>query len=209
MTAEPAATIDGTQYSYRGALAGAGWQFRLAEGGIDWSAGPRSGHVPFTKVRRVRMRFRPMSMQANRYVTEVWAEGAPKLTIVSTTLKGLFEQTRLDAEYTAFVGELHRRIAASGAPVLCTKGNHPLLYWPAVALYGVILLGLAILTVRALLSESDLKVAALFIVAFAGLFAWQGGNFLRRNRPGVYRADAPPAELLPGSPRTTSTEHLA
>ena len=207
MTAEPAVTNDGTQYSYRGALVGSGWHFKLTENGIDWSTGTRSGHVAFENIRRIRMRFRPMNMQANRYVTELWADGAPKLTIVSTTLKGLFDQPRLDTEYTAFVRELHRRVAASGAVARCTRGNHPLLYGPAVVLYVAILLGLAILAVRAV--QSDVKAAALFIVAFAGLFAWQGGNFLRRNRPGLYRADAPPAELLPGSPRTTSTEHLA
>jgi hypothetical protein len=29
------------------------------------------------------------------------------------------------------------------------------------------------------------------------LFLWQSGNFFRRNRPGLYRPEALPAELLP------------
>ena len=37
----------------------------------------------------------------------------------------------------------------------------------------------------------------LFVIAFLSLFLWQMGRFFRRNRPGTYRPDAPPAELLP------------
>ena len=36
-----------------------------------------------------------------------------------------------------------------------------------------------------------------FTGVFLALFIWQAGNFLRCNRPGVYRPDAPPAEVLP------------
>ena len=38
---------------------------------------------------------------------------------------------------------------------------------------------------------------AAFVGAFMLLFLWQGGNFFRRNRPGFYRPEALPAELLP------------
>ena len=41
------------------------------------------------------------------------------------------------------------------------------------------------------------NVLGLVIAAFLALFLWQGGNFFRRNRPGLYRPDAPPEELLP------------
>jgi hypothetical protein len=39
--------------------------------------------------------------------------------------------------------------------------------------------------------------AALFVVAFFGLFAWQLGHFFRLNKPARYQLDAPPADLLP------------
>ena len=44
---------------------------------------------------------------------------------------------------------------------------------------------------------SLLETGAAFIGAFLLLFLWQGGNFFRRNKPGVYRAEAPPPELMP------------
>ena len=36
-----------------------------------------------------------------------------------------------------------------------------------------------------------------FVGAFLALSLWQLGGFFRRNRPGRYRADAPPGDLLP------------
>ena len=56
-------------------------------------------------------------------------------------------------------------------------------------------LGLALLVVRAL--QADAIGGAAFIGAFLVLFLWQGGNFFRRNRPGLYRPEALPAELMP------------
>jgi hypothetical protein len=45
--------------------------------------------------------------------------------------------------------------------------------------------------------QSGALAGAAFIAAFLGLFLWHGGNFLRRNRPGLYRPDALPEMLLP------------
>jgi hypothetical protein len=50
---------------------------------------------------------------------------------------------------------------------------------------------------------------ALFVVAFLAVFLWQMGGFLRGNRPGTYRLDALPADVLPRQRRTTSTEQVA
>jgi hypothetical protein len=45
--------------------------------------------------------------------------------------------------------------------------------------------------------QADTKAGAAFVGCFLLLLLWQGGNFFRRNRPGVYRPEALPAELLP------------
>jgi hypothetical protein len=108
----------------------------------------------------------------------------------------MFDQERLDKPYTAFVVEVHRRIAQSGAQqVKFQQGGHPLVYWPGVVSFVGVALGFAWLIVRAL--QADAKGGAAFIGAFLLLFLWQGGNFFRRNRPGFYRADALPEILLP------------
>jgi hypothetical protein len=143
----------------------------------------------------MRLSYRPTSMQSHRFMTELWAEGAPKLRILSTTWKSMVEQVRLDKQYAAFVGELHRRLAGAALAARFERGSHPLLYWPGLVAFAGVALVLALLTVRAL--QADSKGGAAFVGVFLLLFLWQGGNFFRRNRPGAYRPEAPPAELLP------------
>ena len=183
-------------YAYRPSLLGGGYEFRLTAEGLDWSDGRRSGHVPFRNVRQLRLSYRPASMQSHRFVTEIWAEGAPRLQIISTSWKSLVEQERLDRPYSDFVRELHRRLAAAGVSVTCVKGRNPLIYWPGVVVFAGVCFGFVALAVRALETPSDL--AAVLIVGVMGLFLWQGGNFVRRNRPGIYPLEAPPSDLLPG-----------
>jgi hypothetical protein len=186
---------EGAAYSYRPSLMGAAWAFRLTADGIDWSAGARSGHVPFNTVRRLRMSYVPVSMQSHRFVTELWAADGTKLRIVSTSWKGMAEQARQDDSYSTFINELHRRLVSADVPVRCERGRAVWFYWPGVAIFAGVSLGLTLLIVRAL--QADAIAGALFVAAFLALFLWQGGHFFRRNRPGLYRADALPRELLP------------
>jgi hypothetical protein len=82
---------------------GAAREFKLAGDGIDWAAGRRGGHIPFRTVRRLRLSYRPASMQSHRFMTELWADGAPKLEILSSSWKSMVEQERLDKPYAAFI----------------------------------------------------------------------------------------------------------
>ncbi len=169
--------------------------FRLTADAIVWEAGSKSGRVPYRAVRRVRMTFKPVSMQSYRFVTEIWAERASRLKIISTSWKSMMEQERLDAPYTAFVGELHRRLHAAGAQVDYVRGGNPLIYWPGLVMFVVVAFGLAAVIVRAL--QAHAFSGALIVAAFLVFFLWQSGNLFRRNRPGRYAPEALPEELLP------------
>lgn len=182
-------------YAYRPSLLGAPWEFKLTDDGIDWVAGRRSGHTLYRDVRRLRMSYRPASMQSHRFTTELWADGAPKLEIVSSSWKSIVEQERLDQPYSAFVAELHRRLAKAQSPARFEQGGNPLRYWPGLIVFIAVALGLAALVARAV--AADALGGAAFIVAFLMLFLWQSGNYFQRNRPGIYRPEAPPAALLP------------
>jgi hypothetical protein len=186
---------DRLAYGYRPSLLGAPWEFRLGEHGIDWSAGTKSGHLPYASVRRVRMSFRPGNMQLYRFVTEVWGEGAPRLVLASTSWKSMVEQERLDRHYAAFVAELHRRLAQAAPSARYEQGTHALRYWPGIIVFIAVSLGLAFLVARAL--QAQAIGGAALVVAFLALFLWQGGDYFRRNRPRLYRPDALPAELMP------------
>ena len=182
-------------YSYRPSVMGAPNEFRLGEHGLDWSVGRNSGHAAWGDIQRVRLSFRPASMQSHRFVTEIWAAGAPKLTIVSTSWKSMMAQERLDEGYAAFVTALHRRLAQAQTHARFEQGIHPLRYWPGIVVFAGVSLALAFLTVRAL--QQHAIGGALFIAGFLAFFLWRGGDYLRRNRPRLYRAEAPPLALLP------------
>jgi len=190
--AEPLAE---TLYVYKPSLLGAPWEFRLLPDRLAFAAGSRAGAVPYSDIRRVRLSFRPVTMQSYRFIAEIWSSSGPKLTIASTSWRGLLEQERLDKGYREFVLALHRRIADAGASPLLEAGSHPLLYWPGLAIFALIALGVAALLIRALTQDS--WAATLFLAAFFALLLWQIGGFFRRNRPRRYGARAVPDEVLP------------
>jgi hypothetical protein len=128
-------------------------------------------------------------------MAEIWAAGAPKLSLLSSSWKSMVVQERLDKPYAAFIAELHRRLAPVTPLVRFEQGSHPLLYWPGLIVFAGVSLALAWLAVRAL--QADARAGAAFVAGFLALFLWQGGNFFRRNRPGLYRPDAIPAALMP------------
>ena len=190
-----AVTGETVSYSYRPSLLGASREFSLTGHSIDWVAGARSGSTPFSQVRRLRMSYRPTSMQSHRFLTELWAAGSPKLQIVSSSWKSMMEQERLDRSYSTFIQELHRQILKVNSSAQFERGISPLVFWPGVIVFVAAAFGLAALIARAL--QAGATTGAAIVSAFLLLYLWQAGNFFRRNRPGTYRPDALPADVMP------------
>jgi hypothetical protein len=182
-------------YAYKSSLVGAPLEFQLAPDALEWRKGGIAGRTPYGSVRRIRLSFRPMTMQNYRFVTEVWPDSGPKLQIASTSWKSLVEHQGLDAEYRAFVSELSRRVGAAGGNTAFDTGSPAFLYWPGVLVFTGASFALVGLSVRAL--QEQAWGGAAFIAAFFALFLYQAGNFFRRNRPGTYSPDAVPPLLLP------------
>lgn len=107
----------------------------------------------------------------------------------------MIEQERLDGAYSAFVGELHRRVSMVNGGAQFERGSSPLIFWPGVLVFVAVGLGLAALIVRAL--QAGAPTSAALIAVFLVLYLWQVGNFFRRNRPGTYRPEALPADVMP------------
>lgn len=185
----------GMAYSYRPSLLGASWEFQLGDDTLVWQAGRRGGRIAYRDISKVRMSFRPVTMQNHRFITQIWSRSAPKLDIASTSVKNMVEQSRQDDSYTRFVTELHRRVAASGSAATFVGGKSPLVFWPGVLVFTAAFIGLVVLAVRAL-QLGDLAAVA-FVAAFLALFLWQIGGYLWRNQPQFYRPDALPPGLMP------------
>jgi hypothetical protein len=182
-------------YAYKSSLVGAPFQFRLAHDAFEWSKGGATGRTPYERIRRIRLGFRPQTMQNHRFLAEVWIADGPKLQIASTSWKSLVEQERFDEGYRAFVTELCRRTGAAGGQTLFQAGSPVILYWLGVIVFVGASLALAGLVIRAL--QQAAWGGAAFITGFLAFFLWQAGAFFRRNRPGVFHADAVPDAVLP------------
>jgi hypothetical protein len=185
-------------YSFRPSAFGGSRNFTLSDRGLAWEIGRRSGTIAFDRIDRVRLSYRAATLQTNRFATEIWSAGTPRLDIVSYSWKSMVEQTDQGDAYRSFVVELHKRLAGEGRSVRFDAGMAPLIYWPGLVVFVAAAIGFGGLTVRAL--QSGAGVAALLIGGFLLLFLWQAGNIFYRNRPGSYRPDALPALLLPRAP---------
>jgi hypothetical protein len=182
-------------YAYKPALIGAPWELRLKPDGLAWRVGRHSGTVGYRGIRRVRLSFRPVTLQSQRFLAEIWSADGPKIQIASSSWRSLTEQERQDAAYVAFITELHRRLAAAGTTAMFSIGMPAVLYGIGVVVFTAATLAFVGLTVRALqLGET---AAAAVVGAFFLLFAWQVGRYFLRNRPATYRPEALPPAVLP------------
>ncbi len=182
-------------YAFKSSLIGAPLELRLTDDALEWRKGSAVGRAPYRGIRRIRLSFRPMTMQNHRFLAEIWPADGAKLQIASTSWKSMFEHERLDGAYAAFVTELNRRVGAAGGQTVFDCGSPAALYWPGVVILCGATLGIAALAVRAL--SIGAFAGAAFIAGFLALFLWQAGGFFVRNRPGRYRAEAVPRQLLP------------
>src|SRR5262249_61337753 len=107
VSSQPGASPD-LVYAYKPSLLGAPFEFRLTPTALEWARGRYAAQTPYRQIRRLRLSFRPVSMQSQRFLTEVWVTGGPKLQIFSTSWRSIVEHERHDAAYTAFIAELHR-----------------------------------------------------------------------------------------------------
>lgn len=184
-------------YSFRPSLMSSEHSFRLTSGGLQFQIGRHHGRIPYATITRLRISFRPIALASNRYLTEIWSEGWPKVQIASATWRSLTEQVAQTGPYADFVNELHERIAKAGAKPVCQRGSPPWIYWPGVILFVAVALGLAALTVRGLKEGSI--AGACFVAAFLALYLWRMGGFFRKNRPGIYDVTALPEDAFPRS----------
>jgi hypothetical protein len=182
-------------YGYKPSLLGAPWQFRLTPDAIEWQIGRHHGRTPYRRISRVRLSFRPVTMQNRRFLTEIWWADGPRLSIASASWQSVMEQATQDQAYGAFVREFHRRLAAADVQASFETGSPTILYWPGLVVFVVVALGLAALTVHGLLTGA--WSGAALVGGLLGLLVWQSGAYFRRNRPGSYRPDALPAALVP------------
>jgi hypothetical protein len=184
-----------TSYAYKASLIGAAHRFELTDDGLSWRVGGRSGLFPYLDIAAIRLSYRPVSMQSRRFRADIECGGGQRIVMLSTSWQTAALMAPQDREYRAFVTQLHQRMANAGSRATLMGGIGPKTYAAGVALSVLVGAAVAGLLLRAIAVGE--WAGALFLVGFAGLFAWQIGGFIGRNRPRHYTFDHLPQALLP------------
>ncbi|MFT4279110.1 MAG: hypothetical protein QM576_22410 [Rhodopseudomonas sp.] len=185
----------GAAYAYKASLIGAAQQFELGDDGLIWRIGPKAGVWPYATVAKVRLSYRPVSMQSRRYRADIEDVTGGRLRILSTTWQTVALMAPQDQAYREFVLDLHRRMRDAGSRAELIGGLPPAIHTAALVLIALVAVALTGLLARAVAVGS--WSGALFLAGFALLFGWQVGGFIRRNRPRRYTFDDVPWDLLP------------
>ena len=185
----------GRRYAYKASLIGSAHEFELTDRGLSWKVSGRSGVWAYRDISAVRLSYRPSSMQAHRFRTDIWHKDGGRIRIMSTNWQTVSLMTPQDNGYRAFIEALHARMAAAGSRATLTGGLPKGLFAAALAFVAFLAVAMVGLLVRALMTGE--YSGALFLVGFALLFNWQIGGFIRRNRPIAYTFDHMPEALLP------------
>jgi hypothetical protein len=185
----------GAHYAFKPSLMGAAHQFELIEAGLSWRLAGRSGVWPYADIAAIRLSYRPVTMQADRFRADIHHARRARITLVSTSWQTAALMAAQNQDYRSFMVELHERMARAGSKAVLTGGLSRNVYAVGLTLIILLAIGMAGLFIRALFTGEF--SGALFLLAFAALFGWQIGGFLRRNRPLVYTFTNIPARLLP------------
>jgi len=186
---------DATTYAYKASLIGSAHRFELTDAGLSWHIAGRSGGWPYADIVSVRLSYRPISMQSRRFRADIENRNGGRIAVLSTTWQTVSLMAPQDHGYRAFIVELHRRLQEAGSTAVLTGGLGPKTYAGAVAVLVALGIAMTALLLRALFTGE--WMGALFLVGFAGLFTWQIGGFVARNKPRRYSFDDLPQTLLP------------
>lgn len=184
-------------YAYKPRLMGPAYEFALAQDGLDWTIGPRSGRVSYPMIKHIRLGYKPTNMANSRFIAEIWPLNAPKLVVQSVSARSLIDMGDQGKEYTSFLRELHRRIAASKSSCVYEAGFPVWRWWPSAIIGVLTMLAVIYIIFQAVVAGHYLLAA--IITGVGAWFLWQIWQIVTRNRPRTYTPDDLPVEVLPAS----------
>ena len=147
---DDATTGDDFAYSYKSSLIAAPFEFRLTSDALHWRKGGASGHTLYRNIRRVRLSFRPMTMQNSPASSPKSGRTDPSSRSLRRPGRAWSSMSGSMSRYRVFIAELCRRIGAAGGQTRLQTGSPPIMYWIGVVVFVGASLALASLIVRAL-----------------------------------------------------------
>src|SRR3569623_2541878 len=127
-----------TSYAYKASLIGSAHRFELTEDGLSWHVAGRSGLWRYDEISAIRLSFRPVSMQQQRFRADVSHSGGGHIRILSTSWQTAALMAPQDNGFRDFILELHARTAKAGSHATLTAGLGRKTYTAKLAFLAVL-----------------------------------------------------------------------
>lgn len=170
--------------------------YRLTEDALTWEEdGGKLDGVFYDDIAEVRLAYVPTRFARNRYRAQIIFKPGGMAELFNTDYRGIADFAEHDAEYVAFLTELHRRLAAKGKDVIYRQGNSVGAFIGNIALtvFIFVMVGLAFLLLFTWGGPLIAIVKLLILLFFVPVLI----RYIRRARPGIYDPLALPAAVLP------------
>ncbi len=150
---------------------------------------------PLNGIERIRLTFAPRNTAHLAFACHVRARDGKSVRFDSLSWKSLIETERQNVDYVRFVRTLCARVEAASKDVTFEAGVSPFKHASMLVVGIGLIVALLATTVYAVSNGSwSTGMLAFALLAYLG---WWLYDYLRRNRPKSFRADAIPALVLP------------
>lgn len=170
--------------------------YRLTDNALTWEEdGGKTDGVFYDGIAEVRLAFAPTRLAANRYRAQIIFKAGGMAELFNMDYRGLANFADLSGEYTAFLTELHKRLAVHGRNVIYRQGNSVAGFVGNIALtvFIFVMIALAFL----LLFTWGGPLVAIAKLAILLFFVPLLVRYILRARPGTYDPLALPVAVLP------------
>jgi hypothetical protein len=157
--------------------------------------GRKVQEVSLGAVEQVRLTYKARSFAQNSFQTRLRLKDGRSVTFSSMNWKSLTAAERLDREYRIFTRALFDAIGHASPAARFVAGQPRPVWLLTLALSVLALVGIAIVTWRAM--QVGATSAALMGVLFAVVGIWQIEPMVRLNRPRRFTPEDPPKDMMP------------
>lgn len=188
--------IDPTSYAFNENALVKRRTYRLTEDALTWQAeGEQLDGVFYDEIAEVQMAYIPSRFATNRYRTRIILRRGGMVNLLNTDFTGFGSFTEKNAEYRAFILELHRRLAEHGRNIVYRKGSSGGGYVANMALtiFIFVMIGIAVVM---LLNFGLVWIAVVKLVIIL-FFIPTLIRFMRRSRPESYDPLSPSKDAMP------------
>lgn len=169
--------------------------FALTDDGLFVDNGRRQETIPYAAIQTLRLTFGYRNIGTPIFMCRIRRERGRTVTLSNLNWKGYVEYEAQNKGYTLFVRELVQKIAAANPHILFERGRPGLSYFLTLAVGVSALVGFAGATLFGLMRGNWLLATLGIIFLFP--FSRQVHGMITRNRPGLFKPDALPSDLLP------------